>query len=205
MKETSNKKYIAVMCLSVFCLVVIIASVTYAYFTPRIVGNGKDVNVAAGKVKLEISETKIEVTNLLPIRDGNKDRLAEKNEFTISRKSDSNLNACYSLYLVIDEIGDNLKNKWFKYEFDYGSGNPIVGDFASITPEEDGTLKLAFVTNQELSDDTVNSRNYTLRVWLSYSDTEDQSNILKGDAAARTFKAHILAEGVSGKCKVTQG
>lgn len=208
MKETSNKKYIAVMCLSIFCLVVIVLSATYAYFTPKIVGEGKTVNAIAGKVKLQISETKITANNLLPIRDGNKLTKAQKNVFTISRTDDSNLNACYSLYLIIDKIGDNLKNKWFKYELDYvnvdGQNATLEGNFENITPEEDGTLKIAFLTNQELSNG-MTSREYTLRLWLSYSDTEDQTDILLGNDDSRTFNAHIKAEGVSGKCKVEQG
>jgi len=208
MKETSNKKYIAVMGLSVFCLIAIVASVTYAYFTPRVVGDGQSVNVIAGKVKLQISETNITANNLVPIRDGNKDRLAQKNEFTISRTDDSNLNACYSLYLIIDKIGDNLKNKWFKYELDYvntdGEDATLEGtfeDFDSLTVLEDGSVRIGFLTNQELSD-SVTSRTYTLRLWLSYSDTEDQSSILTGTSETREFSARVMAEGTSGKCAV---
>lgn len=207
MEEKSNKKYIAVMSLSVFCLIVIVVSVSYAYFTPRIVGEGKSVNAIAGKVKLQISESKINASNLLPIKDSSKSTKAQKNEFTISRTDESNLKACYSLYLVIDKIGDNLKNKWFKYELDYvnvdGQKSTLEGNFENIVPEEDGTLKIAFLTNQEVNDVTT-SRTYTLRLWLSYSDTEDQTFILLGDAESKTFNARILAEGVSGECKIEQ-
>lgn len=203
MKDSSNKKYIAVMVLSVFCLVVIVASVTYAYFVPKIVGEGHGVNNFAGKVKLSISESKITANNVLPIRDINKDNMAQKNEFIISRNEDSNLDACYSLFLVVDNIGENLKSKWFKYELEYldgGTNKTIEGNFEGIVPDSEGNMKIAFLTNQELNE-TITSRNYVLRLWLSYSDTEDQSSILMGDTNSRTFSGHIKAEGISGICK----
>lgn len=206
MEKVSRKSIVAMMCVSVLCLIIVVFASTYAYFTPFIKGEGELINVMSGKIKLAISENKINASNLAPIKDSTKDTRAQKNQFVISRTNDSNLDACYSLYLIIDKIGDNLKNKWFKYELDYvdvnGANATLTGTFENVVPEEDGTLKIGFLTNQEISSN-VTSRTYTLRVWLSYSDTEDQTSILTGSADSRTFNAHVLAEGVSGKCKVS--
>lgn len=213
MKEISKKSYIAVMCLSVVCLIVIVASVTYAYFSTQLEGEGRTFSLMAGKLDLNITENKINATGLVPIRDTSKDTLAQENEFTISRTDDSTMDACYSLYLVVDEIGVNLKNKWFKYELDYvntdGSPDTISGTFEGeldnlqVEKREDGTTAVgkALLTNQELNDTTA-SRTYTLRVWLSYSDTEDQTSLLTGEPETRTFTAHLVASGASGSCNV---
>jgi len=200
-KTNSSKGYIAVMIVSILCLVIIIFSTTYAYFTPRITGDENPMTFQAGKVKLSISENKISATNLTPILDSTKESKAQKNEFTISRTEDSNLEACYSLYLVVDEIGDNLKNQYFKYELLYGD-KVLEGDFSNLTfDEEEGTATIPFLTNQVISEDN-ESNSYTLRLWLSYDPDNDQTSLLTGDVASRTFNAHIYANGVSGKCKV---
>lgn len=198
-KTNSNKSYVVVMVVSVLCLVIIIFSTTYAYFTPRITGDENPMTFSAGKVKLSISENKITASNLAPILDSTKESKAQKNEFTISRTSDSNLGACYSLYLVVDEIGEKLKNQYFKYELLYGD-EVLEGDFSNLTfNEEDGTATIPFLTNQIISDENL-SNSYTLRLWLSYDPDNDQSDLLMGDLASRTFKAHIYANGISGKC-----
>lgn len=198
-KTNSNKSYVAVMVVSVLCLVVIIFSTTYAYFTPRITGDENPMTFMAGKVKLAISENKIIASNLAPILDSTKETKAQKNEFTISKTDDSNLGACYSLYLVVDEIGTNLRNQYFKYELVYGD-KVLEGDFSNLTfSEEDGTATIPLLTNQVISDDN-QSNSYTLRLWLSYDPDNDQTELLTGDVASRTFNAHIYANGVSGKC-----
>ena len=197
----SNKCYIGVMALGVVCLVVMVFAATYAYFSPRIVGEGADMRVLSGKVKLKISETKITANNLVPILDSTKATKAQKNEFTISRSDDSNLDACYQLFLVVDSIGSAMQNKWFKYELLYGE-NSIEGDFSNLIFEEDGTTsKIALLDNQQVTSSNP-SNSYTLRVWLSYSDTEDQTSILTGEASTRQFSARIVASGQNGTCKL---
>lgn len=210
MEGYSKTRVYVMLGISVICLVFLVGSVTYAFFRPVIEGVGTPINISSGKVELEISESKITANNLMPIKDTSKDTKAQKNDFTISRSSDSSLDACYSLYLVVDSIGDALKNKWLKYELSYtdkdGNAQTIEGNFenfSSLTLDKDGKANIGLLVNQELSD-TNTSNSYTLRLWLSYSDTDDQSSILTGDATSRTFSAHIYASGESGKCK-TQG
>ena len=197
-----SKSRIILITVIVMSLIVIVLAVTYAYFAPKIIGEGKDMNVTTGNVNLSISESKINATNVLPILDSTKDTKAQKNSFTISRTEDSSLGACYSLYLVVDSIGNALKNEDFKYELSYGE-NIVSGDFSNLIPDEDGVIKIGLLTNQSLTEE-ITSHNYTLRLWLSYRTDKDQTNILTGDGASRTFEAHILASGSSKACKVTE-
>lgn len=204
-----KSRYYLMLGISVLCLVFLVGSATYAFFKPIVLGEGAPIDVISGKVKLQISESKITASNLTPIRDSSKDTKAQKNDFTISRTDESNLNACYTLYLVVDSIGEALKSKWLKYELSYidsgGQAQTMEGNFenfASLTLDKDGKANVALLQNQELSNENP-SNSYTLRLWLSYSDTENQSSLLTGDANSRTFSAHIYASGESGKCKVT--
>ena len=200
MEKVSRKTVVVMMCVSVLCLVIVVFASTYAYFTPFIEGEGELINVISGKIKLNITENKINASNLAPILDSTKDTKAQKNEFTISRTDDSNLDACYSLYLVVDTIGSSLRNNYFKYELDYGV-NTVTGDFSNLNYEEDGTAKIGLLVNQEITDANP-SNTYTLRLWLSYDPDNDQTSLLTGTAETRVFNAHILARGQNGKCEV---
>lgn len=121
-KKTRN--YIIVLSLCVLCLIVIVFSVAYAYFAPRVEGVGKDWNLGAGIARLKISGDKIEVTNALPIYEEDKDRKAFKQEIAITLSDDSTLDSCFQIDLDINNIGSNLRNKYFKYEF-YREGEDI--------------------------------------------------------------------------------
>ena len=200
MEKVSRKTVVVMMCVSVLCLVIVVFASTYAYFTPFIEGEGELINVISGKIKLNITENKINASNLAPILDSTKDTKAQKNEFTISRTDDSNLDACYSLYLVVDTIGSSLRNNYFKYELDYGV-NTVTGDFSNLNYEEDGTAKIGLLVNQEITDANP-SNTYTRRLWLSYDPDNDQTSLLTGTAETRVFNAHILASGQNGKCEV---
>jgi len=201
MEKESNKSYIITMIVGILCLIVVVFSVTYAYFRPRITGEGKPIEAIAGTVKLSISESKITANALAPIRDTSKDTKAQKNTFTISRTEDSNLGACYALYLVVDEIGSAMQNEYFKYELDYGADTPISGDFSNLTFDEEGKASIGLLVNQEITDSKPQN-SYTLRLWLSYDPDVDQTSLITGDATTRTFKGHVYASGKSGVCEV---
>ncbi len=196
----SNKSYIALMAISVVCLIAIISSVTYAYFKTRIDGSGAKLNIVAGTVKININEEKIDFTGAVPILDSTSDTKAQKNTFTVSRTDDSNLDACYSLFLVVDSIGDKIKNGDFKYSLTYGSSK-IDGTFDGISLDENGKATITLLANQSLTSDEP-SKEYTLRLWLSYASDRDQTSMLQGDESTRKFVGHLKASGQSGLCKV---
>lgn len=202
MKDNQSKKYIALMSVSVLCLIVIITAGTYAYFKPNIVGSGTTMQVGSGKVKLQISNAKVTPGPMIPIKDSTKSTKAHKNEFSLSRTSDSTMDACYQLSLEIENIGSNLINKFFKYELTYDGSKTITGNFSGVTLDENGKASIPLLYNQTLNASTT-SHSYVLRVWLSYSDTEDQTSLLQGDTSTRSFTGHLKASGYNGACKTS--
>ena len=187
-----KKRYLIIM---VMCLIIIISTTSYAYFKTRIKGDGSTISITGGKLNLVINENKINLTNQFPIYDTQKDTKASKNEFSITLSGSGVTTACYNLYLDVDNIGTNLQNKFLKYELSDGT-NAYVGNFDGVAS---GT-KILMVRNESLSSSSP-SKNYTLRLWLSYSETEDQSFILTGDEASRTFEGKLHITGTTGECK----
>lgn len=198
MEKNGNKSYILAMIIGVLCLIVIIATATYAYFTSDITGNGGSVSVTTANSSLTITESKINVSNAAPILEATKDTKALSNTFTIGLGKETP-NACYTLSLEIDNIGENLKNEWFKYELVKDNSVLKSGDFSGLTYDANGKSSIQFVQNQELSSSN-KSNTYTLRLWLEHSENDDQSYILKGDEQTRTFNGHIYASGNASKC-----
>ena len=193
MKNKYPKNYLLLMAVSVFCLMIIVFSSSYAYFKAKVVNDTKPFNFEGGTIKLSISENSISGEKILPILDSQRDSKAQKKVFTIKRTSDSNIDVCYNVYLVIENITDNIKNsKYMKYELTNGS-NVTTGDFSSFI-YKDGQAVVLLAENMYLSETNTTGNEYTLKVWLSYSSSEDQSNLL-----GSSFSAHIYAQGNSGK------
>ncbi len=150
-------------------------------------------------VSVAIKDGEVKTDSLMPILDSSKETKANTQTFTVERTSDSSIKtACYTVYLVIDNIGENLKNKFFKYEL--LSNNNIIssGDFNNINNQD----KIELVTKQKITEET--GRNtYTLRLWFSYDEVEDQTKYLQGEENTRTFTGHIYVSGNTGECPKT--
>ncbi len=194
MENKPKKTYIAYMVVAVLCLVVIVTSATYAYFKAQIKGEGSGINLTGSTFTLSIDESVINTSGLAPIYDSTKDTKAQKNTFTVTMGTLGISSACYNLYLEIDSIGTNLQNKYFKYELSDGT-NTYTGNFDGRT----NGSKILLSRNETLNT-TNSSKTYTLKLWLSYSETEDQTFILTGEETTRTFQGHLRATGVTGSC-----
>lgn len=193
-KETIRSYRITVV-IGVVCMAVMVFATSYSYFKARIEGDGKSVNVLSGNVVLEVSENKISASGVAPIRDADKDSKASINNFTVKRSSDSNLAVCYNVYLVIDSISSNIKNsEYLKYELSNGS-TTTLGNFSTVSYESDGTGRILIASNVSKGATDTTSDSYSFKLWLSYSDSEDQSALLGG-----SINAHIEASGKSGTC-----
>ena len=193
MKEFKDKNYKLIMGISVMCLVLIIFASSYAYFKTKIINNTNPFSVKVGKVDLLIDTNQITIENAAPILDEDKNEKAVTKSFTIKRTSDSNLDICYNLYLVIDQITDNIKNsKYLKYELtDKKSGEVISKNLSTaIYSEGKSTILLK---NQYLSDSDTSGVEYELKVWLSYDEVEDQTSLLGG-----SLTAHLYVSGMQG-------
>ena len=193
MKEFKDKNYKLIMGISVMCLVLIIFASSYAYFKTRIINKTNPFSVKVGKVDLLIDTNQITIENAAPILDEDKNEKAVTKTFTIKRTSDSNLDICYNLYLVIDQITDNIKNsKYLKYELtDKKSGEVISKNLSTVVYSEGKSTIL--LKNQYLSDSDTSGVEYELKVWLSYDEVEDQTSLLGG-----SLTAHLYVSGMQG-------
>ena len=193
MKEFKDKNYKLIMGISVACLVLIIFASSYAYFKTKIINNTNPFSVKVGKVDLLIDTNQITIENAAPILDEDKNEKAVTKTFTIKRTTDSNLDICYNLYLVIDQITDNIKNsKYLKYELtDKKSGEVITKNLSTAAYSEGKSTIL--LKNQYLSDSDTTGVEYELKVWLSYDEVEDQMSLLGG-----SLTAHLYVSGMQG-------
>ena len=192
MKDKYPKNYLLLMAVSVFCLIAIVFSSSYAYFKARIVNNTNPFELIGGTIKLQLNENSISGDKLLPILDSQKDTNAQIKNFTVKRSDDSNVDVCYNVYLVIESISDNIKNsKYMKYELTNGSST-TTGNFSTVT-YKDGKAIILLAQNKYLSKTNTTGDAYSLKVWLSYDGSVDQTSLLGGN-----FSAHIYAQGNSG-------
>ena len=193
MKDKYPKNYLLLMAVSVFCLIAIVFSSSYAYFKARIVNNTNPFELIGGTIKLQLNENSISGEKLLPILDSQKDTNAQIKNFTVKRTDDSNVDVCYNVYLVIESISDNIKNsKYMKYELTNGSST-TTGNFSTVA-YQDGKAIILLAQNKYLSKTNTTGDAYSLKVWLSYDGSVDQTSLLGGN-----FSAHIYAQGNSGK------
>ena len=192
MKDKYPKNYLLLMAVSVFCLIAIVFSSSYAYFKARIVNNTSPFELIGGTIKLQLNENSISGDKLLPILDSQKDTNAQIKNFTVKRTDDSNIDVCYNVYLVIESISDNIKNsKYMKYELTNGSST-TTGNFSTVA-YQDGKAIILLAQNKYLSKTNTTGDAYSLKVWLSYDGSVDQTSLLGGN-----FSAHIYAQGNSG-------
>ena len=192
MKDKYPKNYLLLMAVSVFCLIAIVFSSSYAYFKARIVNNTNPFELIGGTIKLQLNENSISGDKLLPILDSQKDTNAQIKNFTVKRTDDSNIDVCYNVYLVIESISDNIKNsKYMKYELTNGSST-TTGNF-STAAYQDGKAIILLAQNKYLSKTNTTGDAYSLKIWLSYDGSVDQTSLLGGN-----FSAHIYAQGNSG-------
>ena len=188
-----KNNYYVLMGISIFCLIVIIFSSSYAYFKAQVRGEGKGMNVILGTIDLDITENSISTNNLLPISDSSKDTKAQIKDFTVKRTSNSDLDVCYNLYLVVDSISSNIKNsKYLKYELTDGS-NVVSGNLSKLGYNSDGKGYILLAKNKYLSKSDTTGNTYKLKIWLSYDKSANQNDLLNSN-----ITTHIYASGNNG-------
>ena len=193
MLDKIKNNYYLLMGISIFCLIVIVFTSSYAYFKAQVRGEGKGMNVIAGTIDLDITENSISTNNLLPISDSSKDTKAQIKDFTVKRTSNSDLDVCYNLYLVIDSISSNIKNsKYLKYELTDGS-NVVSGNLSKLGYNSDGKGYILLAKNKYLSKSDTIGNTYKLKIWLSYDKSTNQNDLLNSN-----ITTHIYASGNNG-------
>ena len=193
MLDKIKNNYYLLMGISIFCLIVIVFTSSYAYFKAQVKGEGKGMNVILGTIDLDITENSISTNNLLPISDSSKDTKAQIKDFTVKRTSNSDLDVCYNLYLVIDSISSNIKNsKYLKYELTDGS-NVVSGNLSKLGYNSDGKGYILLAKNKYLSKSDTTGNTYKLKIWLSYDKSANQNDLLNSN-----ITTHIYASGNNG-------
>ena len=193
MLDKIKNNYYVLMGISIFCLIVIVFTSSYAYFKTQVRGEGKGMNVILGTIDLDITENSISTNNLLPISDSSKDTKAQIKDFTVKRTSNSNTDVCYNLYLVVDSISSNIKNsKYLKYELTDGS-NVVSGNLSKLGYNSDGKGYILLAKNKYLSKSDTIGNTYKLKIWLSYDKSTNQNDLLNSN-----ITTHIYASGNNG-------
>ena len=193
MLDKIKNNYYILMGISIFCLIVIVFTSSYAYFKAQVRGEGKGMNVILGTIDLDITENSISTNNLLPISDSSKDTKAQIKDFTVKRTSNSDLDVCYNLYLVVDSISSNIKNsKYLKYELTDGS-NVVSGNLSKLGYNSDGKGYILLAKNKYLSKSDTTGNTYKLKIWLSYDKSTNQNDLLNSN-----ITTHIYASGNNG-------
>ena len=193
MLDKIKNNYYLLMGISIFCLIVIVFTSSYAYFKAQVKGEGKGMNVILGTIDLDITENSISTNNLLPISDSSKDTKAQIKDFTVKRTSNSNTDVCYNLYLVVDSISSNIKNsKYLKYELTDGS-NVVSGNLSKLGYNSDGKGYILLAKNKYLSKSDTTGNTYKLKIWLSYDKSANQNDLLNSN-----ITTHIYASGNNG-------
>ena len=193
MLDKIKNNYYVLMGISIFCLIVIVFTSSYAYFKAQVRGEGKGMNVILGTIDLDITENSISTNNLLPISDSSKDTKAQIKDFTVKRTSNSNTDVCYNLYLVVDSISSNIKNsKYLKYELTDGS-NVVSGNLSKLGYNSDGKGYILLAKNKYLSKSDTTGNTYKLKIWLSYDKSTNQNDLLNSN-----ITTHIYASGNNG-------
>ena len=193
MLDKIKNNYYLLIGISIFCLIVIVFTSSYAYFKTQVRGEGKGMNVILGTIDLDITENSISTNNLLPISDSSKDTKAQIKDFTVKRTSNSNTDVCYNLYLVVDSISSNIKNsKYLKYELTDGS-NVVSGNLSKLGYNSDGKGYILLAKNKYLSKSDTTGNTYKLKIWLSYDKSTNQNDLLNSN-----ITTHIYASGNNG-------
>ncbi len=196
----NNKRLIVLSVTGVLILIVGVVNLTYSWFSTLIEGTGEPIIVTTGILDIKYEETEnMNVTFAEAIYDDNRATQAYKNVFTISHEERSNIDACYSIDLSIDSIQDKFKSEWIKYElYDVTNNVSITGikDFSEVVGP--GIIPLASNLSLVVND----SVQYELRIWLSYSDTVDQTSLLQNNSGT-AISAHMKVSAVNGKCPDT--
>lgn len=169
------KKYLTLI---ILILTLSVLSISFAYFGANIIKNGDNkTNINTGTLKLKISDDSVNIDDLLPVYDSNY-RTSYKKQFTIT--NEENLNACSKIYLKINNIDEELKSKYIKYVL-IKNEEEVYGDFDSTNDKI--LLKSEYIKSNVSND-------YTLYIWISYDENENQVNML-----GKSLEASIYVEG----------
>ena len=171
--------------LVVASLLVIVLSVTLAYFTAQIIGKGKDVLVTSADLKIVFTDTdgNIEGSNITPGWSNSK-------TFTVKNES----NGTYKYDIIIKDLVNTFKTyKYLQYKITSTDGGYNMTDYSYLpksSTKED--VALAY----EVSIDKGKTHTYTIEIKYVNDESVDQSidmgQSLSGTIYIREFTKPIM-------------
>ena len=150
--------------LVVASLLVVVLSVTLAYFTAQIIGKGKDVLVTSADLKIVFTDTdgNIEGNNITPGWSNSK-------TFTVKNES----NGTYKYDIIIKDLVNTFKTyKYLQYKIASTDGGYNMTDYSYLPKasiKEDVTLAY------EVSIDKGKTHTYTIEIKYANDESVDQS------------------------------
>ena len=150
--------------LVVASLLVVVLSVTLAYFTAQIVGKGKDVSVSSADLKIVFTDTdgNIEGSNITPGWSNSK-------TFTVKNES----NGTYKYDIIIKDLVNTFKTyKYLQYKITSTDGGYNMTDY-SYLPKS--STKEDVVLAYEVSIDKGKTHTYIIEIKYENDESVDQS------------------------------
>lgn len=175
-KNITKKKLMIAIC--VLCFILLIVGISFGYYLANINGSGKAIS---GKIaKLDITFVDGDDVNpsvFSPIYDSSRVNNAYKKTFTVENNSNTgaNIDAEYDVYLVLSKLDSALRSPYIKWELLKDDVVISSGDFSTANTNSDG-IKLT--TSKEQIELDSGIQNLEFRLWLSYSDSVDQTAML---------------------------
>ena len=171
--------------LVVASLLVVVLSVTLAYFTAQIIGEGKNISVSSADLKIVFTDTdgNIEGNNITPGWSNSK-------TFTVKNES----NGTYKYDIIIKDLVNTFKTyKYLQYKITSTDGGYNMTDYSYLTKsntKED--VALAY----EISIDKGKTHTYTIEIKYANDESVDQSidmgKSLSGTIYIREFTKPIM-------------
>ncbi|CDE99160.1 unknown [Clostridium sp. CAG:628] len=166
-------------------LLVVVLSVTLAYFTAQIIGEGKNISVSSADLKIVFTDTdgNIEGSNITPGWSNSK-------TFTVKNES----NGTYKYDIIIKDLVNTFKTyKYLEYKITSTDGGYNMTDYSYLpkaSTKED--VALAY----EVSIDKGKTHTYTIEIKYVNDESVDQSidmgQSLSGTIYIREFTKPIM-------------
>lgn len=202
MKTNKNSSSLLLIIIFVCLLLVVGISATYAFFSRNVQSNGEETktNVVTGLLDVNFTTSEYIKNNKTHlVKDEEIFTEADKTVFSVKRSDAATVdNISYKLYLDILKISENFKSeylKWSLYDIENPTANDIPinsGDFENIG--DSTRLELTLNTIDLPKED---NHVYTLFVWLSYSETELQNELLSNELNTSEFSTKVTTWAVT--------
>lgn len=172
------KKITKYLLIIIFVLVVLTIGVSFSYFSTDIEKeNNYELDISSGNLDIDITDSKININNIIPIYDDNYKNESYNKEFRLINVG--NLNGCISIYLKFKDLDSSLVSEYIKYRLE-ANDSTYEGSFKDI---EDNKLLLADNIFLESS----YSIKYNLYIWISYEEEINQNELLNKEIISNLY------------------